>query len=1717
MNLKGKRLIVVLGMHRSGTSAITRALTVLGVTLGDRLLPPAEGINLKGYFEDIDLNALNIQMLQAIGSEWHCVDPIEASDVENLRNNGYFIRAVNLLRHKTTNASIFGFKDPRVAKLLPFWHQVFVHCGFDIGYIIALRNPLSVAQSLAKRDGFQTEKSYMLWLGHVLASLAHTETHRRVLIDYDNFLDAPQNNLQSIADRLDLRIDPDALRYYLSEFLDKGLRNTVYAANDLAVDQGCPPLLREIYGVLIEVSRNNKQLEDENFHARTALWLDEFNRQKVGLRWIDQLSEKIDTLNRCIATTNEANSGLVKAAQEQDQNVFRKSFDAKWYLETNPDVAAAGHDPYLHYIKDGVTEGRHPSADLVGLIRVALPERLKELNAELNHVKFLAEQQSFQLAEREKEFSEKLQDLKRQHEQQEGEDRRQYAERERTCLADLALARQQLDAQMLVVAQRENAFSQQLQELRQTHDEQKGEQSRQYALREQRHLVQLTFARNQLEARLLELAQRERAFCERLQEIQQAYEQHKDEQRRKHAEAEQLYLAELALARQQVETHLLALAQREEAFSDQLQEMQKAHEQQMEEQARKHAVREQAHLGQLDLARDQVEMRVLELAQRERAFSAQLQEIQQAHNKQKDEQWRQHAEREQLLRADLAAKESELLNLVQSWIETEKTHTFVITQLHRELDAIRATFLWRMTAPLRYLIGFLGQKNLVAEKQRTNWSSPLFSKLPGISRHISEEAVVPRVDEASPMGRRDGWSTTDPMPDNSFVTLVNTANKIVDMPATHPNLVAATLDELLSYHDEFFIHSAYHTLLGRGPETEGFRYYLARLEAGVSKIEILGQLRKSREGKSYPVKVAGLDAAVGKNSRSRWPIVGSWFGESTRKTKIRMNLIENKLRHLEAKMDRRFDHLASSIALIQGEMAVVSNNLVSSSPAEGSHQLDIAVSNAYEVLLKSDFFDPRYYLQMYVDVAAANIDPVQHYLLDGWREGRNPSAKFDTNFYLSTNQDVAASAVNPLLHYIQYGMAEGRASLAINAIKDVRDAICLFNKQDCIPTFDENNPIDIIIPIYNGYDYLQPLFDSIVKNSTIRYRLIVVNDCSPDHRIAKFIELFGISNPSVELIFLENESNLGFVRSVNKAVAYTNNNFVILNTDTEVPPGWLERLMYPIFEMSDVASTTPFTNSGTIFSFPTYLKDNVIFEGLCVEEIDRYFKDVNFEKTHIAIPTGVGFCMGVNKSLVDKIGMFDEVFGKGYGEENDWCQRAISEGYKNVHVTNLFVYHKHGGSFASETKRKLIEENFKILIARHPLYEKHIHAAIGENKLDFLRRLLVLKVLSDSRTSHLILDHSLGGGANQYSEQKISNHLAAGDVVCSVKFDFKQTKQYLIEFRFAEESSIFKSVDIDSLYEFISIFNFKNIFVNSLVSFNEVGRHLDKIASLKKRHGKNVKLTVPMHDFFPVCPSYTLLDETATYCAVPRNLRKCSKCLKESDGDFKTFENSEDIQDWREKWGTVLRLSDEVLCFSNSSKDILLKAYEVPSEKTNIVPHDISGRYGNIYVPRENPSELRVGILGAINEAKGASIVRKLVEDFDQQSCPVKVILIGEISAWFSSPSFEVTGRYNAADLQDIVLQKKIDVFLIPSVWPETFSYTTDEIMQMGYPLIVFDLGAPAERVRNYELGEVVEINELHDVLITHAKKLGIADGTKEVAHARIFEAQDKFAAQDEL
>ncbi len=301
-----RRLIVVLGMHRSGTSAITRGLEVLGVKLGEHLIPGLEGNNRKGFYEDWDIVSLNDDMLKACNRSWRSIESITEDEVDRLCDQGYLARAVELLRGKISDNGRFGFKDPRTAKLLAFWSRAFVSGQFDVGYVLAIRNPLSVARSLAQRDGFDAEHSYLLWADHVVSSLSYAKGKPLILVDYDHLIHDSCGELARIGNWLGADIDQDALTRYGQDFLEAGLRHSWFLPDEVYGDAAVPDLIKEIYASLVDVHSEKLALEELLESDRIKNWKGELNRLRPVLRWAERQYDQKLLDHRQIASLNEA-------------------------------------------------------------------------------------------------------------------------------------------------------------------------------------------------------------------------------------------------------------------------------------------------------------------------------------------------------------------------------------------------------------------------------------------------------------------------------------------------------------------------------------------------------------------------------------------------------------------------------------------------------------------------------------------------------------------------------------------------------------------------------------------------------------------------------------------------------------------------------------------------------------------------------------------------------------------------------------------------------------------------------------------------------------------------------------------------------------------------------------------------------------------------------------------------------------------------------------------------------------------------------------------------------------------------------------------------------------------------------------------------------------------------------------------------------------------
>ncbi|MFT3667264.1 MAG: glycosyltransferase [Pseudoxanthomonas sp.] len=345
------------------------------------------------------------------------------------------------------------------------------------------------------------------------------------------------------------------------------------------------------------------------------------------------------------------------------------------------------------------------------------------------------------------------------------------------------------------------------------------------------------------------------------------------------------------------------------------------------------------------------------------------------------------------------------------------------------------------------------------------------------------------------------------------------------------------------------------------------------------------------------------------------------------------------------------------------------------------------------------------------------------------------------------------------------------------------------------------------------------------------------------------------------------------------------------------------------------------------------------------------------------------------------------------------------------------------------------------------------------------------------RGNVLIFDHAMGGGANRFRDELVQRVLSEGQAVTIVTPDLS-TLSYRIELRqpfgngksdHANESS-----GLGVLLDRIASIAWSRIYINNLVSFEAP---LDIMAFCLERRSEGVALSCFVHDFFSVCQAWSLVNDEGRYCGVPA-LGACAPCLANQKVPFRAFYRDVQPAEWRERWAQLLLSCDEITAFSRSSVDIMRKAFgDVIAGRIVVNPHRVDYLSG-VRIEPALEGILNVALIGHISAIKGAHVVRDLVAFSASSRVPLRFKVFGSIEGNEPSEHLEVLGPYRTEDLPSLMKDHGIGICLLPSICPETFSYVTSEVMDMGMPIAVFDLGAPAERTRNYKYGLILKSQE---------------------------------------
>ncbi|MGB7988684.1 MAG: glycosyltransferase [Candidatus Methylophosphatis roskildensis] len=633
--------------------------------------------------------------------------------------------------------------------------------------------------------------------------------------------------------------------------------------------------------------------------------------------------------------------------------------------------------------------------------------------------------------------------------------------------------------------------------------------------------------------------------------------------------------------------------------------------------------------------------------------------------------------------------------------------------------------------------------------------------------------------------------------------------------------------------------------------------------------------------------------------------------------------------------------------------------------------------------------------------------------------------------------------------------------------------------------------LDVIVPVYRDVKQTQLCLESVLGVPQVLDReLVVIDDATPEPELAAYLDHLAQSSL---ITLVRNDRNLGFVVSVNRGMSlHPDRDVVLLNSDTEVANDWLDRLHRCAYSQPNVGTVTPFSNSATICSYPFDGWQGGVPGTLGLSALDRLFAVQNAGRC-LDLPTAVGFCMFVRRACIDHVGLFDEkLFGRGYGEENDFSLRAATAGWRSVLAADVFVFHAGSVSFGDE-RLMLKEGAMKSLLDVHPNYLKQLGEFSASDPVRPLRDAIDLARMATSKAerqhvrrerkesarrfatkpTQLHLTHSWDGGTNRWISdfcehdgdrrnlvlRSVSNLNAAAwrlelldpseaDVPL-MAWDLEQP---------VHATDIYNLEYLSVLAEIVDVFDVRALLVSSLI-----GHSLDVFDF-------ELPTVVLLHDLYPFCPAlFACFDTPCTQCATD----KLKSCMQRNP--YNAFWHNTSVDDWlglRDAYAQRLapaRVS--IAAPSQSAWERWTKLYpEIAEKACRIIPHGIrpglSPQVANASLRSRAPGgKLRLVVPGRLLPHKGLDLFAQALPDLSPHA-EVLLLGCGKFGRPFeNTPGVEIVKTYSHQELRRHVEAFRPDAALMLSVVPESFSYTLSEMFALGLPVIATNLGAFAERI----------------------------------------------------
>ena len=608
-------------------------------------------------------------------------------------------------------------------------------------------------------------------------------------------------------------------------------------------------------------------------------------------------------------------------------------------------------------------------------------------------------------------------------------------------------------------------------------------------------------------------------------------------------------------------------------------------------------------------------------------------------------------------------------------------------------------------------------------------------------------------------------------------------------------------------------------------------------------------------------------------------------------------------------------------------------------------------------------------------------------------------------------------------------------------------------------------PVAIVVPVFGQPDLAAACLDSVLQTLPPRCRVIVIDDASPDAATRAILH----ARTGRRLTVLRHAENQGFPAAANSGMRAAlalprHHDVILLNSDTRVPPGWIEALRSLVHADDTAGTATPLSNDATIMSYPSVHAGNPPPPDLATAA--HWAAQANAGRA-VALPTAVGFCMYIRHECLAGTGLFrEDVFAQGYGEENDFCRRASALGWTHLGAPGVFVAHEGGQSFG-DGRAALIARNLAILETLHPGYHRLIARFQAQDKLaPFRRRMDAARWRAGTMPGAVVLiTHASGGGVERVVRERAAAIRAAGQrpIILRSVIAENGAAAYiagLCQIEEAGASGAYPNLrfmlprDIAALARLLRADRPERVELHHLIGHHPVVR------DLAARLG--VPLDVHVHDYAAFCPRISLLGVQGRYCGEPTDPAVCDACVAKAGSNLTETITTAALQT---RSATDLAAARSVIVPSGDTATRMRRHF--PGLSPVVQPLEDDDAYppahGFAGAPRH------IGIIGGIGQEKGYDVLLACARDAVARNLNLRFTVFGHTSddeTLLATGRVFVTGPYRESEALALIGTHDVHLAWQPSIWPETWCFTLGLAWRAGLHVAAFDIGAPAERIR---------------------------------------------------